>query len=375
MTDEKSSQTSEPAGTEAEAGAGTGPGLASSGRRRVRAVVQGLGFLAGVALMVWCVGLALEPGNRAQLARLRDAPAELVVALLGLSALTIVLNGLIFWVVLRPVRRLRASGVVAVNALATFLAYLPFKLSMVSRVVVHNRRDGVPVVTIVAWMVVAACVLSNVVTPVAGISAWRKGIDSVWLACVPVGIALTTVTMIVLARVGLRVVDAARARGGRVGGVVERLIRLRDGLVMAARVRTVLGATGLRTVDVVVVSARFAVAAALLGVPLAWEDALLLGITFFFVGAASPFGEFGTREAATVGVAGLLGIDGAGPGAVDADAANPIVLITLFVSGSESIVRVVGAGLAVIWLRPDRWVRARAGSLPPPTTGVSGPAV
>ncbi|HRQ74272.1 MAG TPA: hypothetical protein PLU35_14715, partial [Phycisphaerales bacterium] len=117
----------------------------------LRLAVQGLGFVAGLVLLGWCVRAALSPENREQLSKLGDAPAWAVAALLGLSVASVALNGLAFWCALLPARRLHASDVIATNALATFLNYLPFKLSAISRVVIHNRRDRVPLLTIGGW--------------------------------------------------------------------------------------------------------------------------------------------------------------------------------------------------------------------------------
>ena len=76
-------------------------------KRLLRATFQIGGFLIGIALLVWCVRRGLSPENRGQLALLRSASPGLVASLLGLTVVSIALNGLIFWAVLRPVRRLR----------------------------------------------------------------------------------------------------------------------------------------------------------------------------------------------------------------------------------------------------------------------------
>ena len=72
-----------------------------------------------------------------------------------------------------PVQRLRTLDVVAVNAIATLLNYLPFKLSVISRIVIHNRRDGVPLGKIVGWL--AAVGVGGVISfgPVALVSLWH----------------------------------------------------------------------------------------------------------------------------------------------------------------------------------------------------------
>src|SRR5690606_21428503 len=111
-----------------------------------------IGFLVGLALLGWCVSIALSPENREQLDRLADAGWRPIALLVVLSGLSLALNGAIFWLVLLPARRLRAADVIATNALATFLAYLPFKISLIVRALIHQRRDRVPLVLLGAWM-------------------------------------------------------------------------------------------------------------------------------------------------------------------------------------------------------------------------------
>ena len=148
-------------------------------RRFARIAVQLVGFSVGMALLVWAVRLALNEDNRGQFQRLAEAPPLHVIGLIGLSIATIVLNGMIFHRTLVPVRRLRTLDVVAVNAIATLLNYLPFKLSIISRVLIHNRRDGLPLGQIAGWL--AAVGVGGVISfgPVAVVGLWRGTIDAV----------------------------------------------------------------------------------------------------------------------------------------------------------------------------------------------------
>src|SRR5437899_1941022 len=87
-------------------------------RRLLRVLIQILGFAAGIASLGWCVTQAFktnphDPVNKFE--RLLDAPRELLIAMFALSFATMTVNGLLFWVGLLPVRRLRATDVVATN--------------------------------------------------------------------------------------------------------------------------------------------------------------------------------------------------------------------------------------------------------------------
>src|SRR5690349_13489035 len=86
-----------------------------SRRRWLRVTIQIVGFALGVASLVWCIRSALADKNREQLSLLLHAPLSLVAAMIGLSLLTLVTNGLLFWTALTPVKRLPVVGVLATN--------------------------------------------------------------------------------------------------------------------------------------------------------------------------------------------------------------------------------------------------------------------
>jgi len=70
---------------------------------------------------------------------------------------------------------------------------------------------------------------------------------------------------------------------------------------------------------------------------------------------ASPAGQLGTREAGTTAVAGMLGLAGG----------EDLAVVMLLASAVESLVSLLSAGAAIVWLRPDRifWGKQK----PPPT--------
>jgi len=338
-----------------------------SKKRRVGAVVQAVGFALGIALLGYCVSLALSEENRQQLGRLADASAGQILLLLGLSAASVAVNGAIFWTVLFPVRRLKLADVIAVNALATFLAYLPFKLSVVARVVVHNRRDGVPLVTMGAWILAVAGVLVTTLGPVLAVSLWRRGVDAIWWGAALAGITLATVAMIAAAGwfAGERGMARLHAIADRLPTGVfgraarsERFEQAHAGAAMLAHPWSVSFASVLRLADAGGLAVRFAIAGAVLGVELPWTDAILLGATYFVLGVLSPFGMLGAREGGTLGLAALVGIAAAQQGD---DGSSPLPVLILFVTGVESVVHIAGGGFAVAWLRADRLLRGRAG--------------
>lgn len=331
-------------------------GGAKATRGVVGVIVQIVGFAVGIVLLGWAVRMALRPENREQLSKLSEAtPGELLL-LLVLAALSVGFNGIIFWVVLNPVHRIRATDVIATNAIATFLAYLPFKLSVVSRFVIHNRRDKVPVLTIGAWIIAEAILMAAVLGPLILVSVWLKEVNALWWLVSLTGVLGGTLLGSWLSR---RLAgDAGLDRLSRVG-LGARLTgtdayrRLHTGFEMLGHPRATLIANGLRLVDIVTFALRFYVAARVLELPISMQDALLLGATYFIIGAASPAGMLGTREAGTIGVAELVGISSgalssAGGGQV------PIAATVLFVTAVEGVVNLGCAGFGIAWLKARR---------------------
>lgn len=330
--------------------------------------MQLVGFVAGLAMLGWCVSVAFKPENREQLERLREASPAQLLGLLGLSILTLIINGLIFWVTLLPARRLRAADLIATNSLSTFLGYLPFKLGLVVRVAIHNRRDKVPLLTVGAWFAAVAVTLFAALIPPALAGLWRKKLDVPWAVVAIVGLLAAYAAVVLGSRLfaGERGLGRIHALFGRVP-VASRLIRtnaftqLHGGFDMLANPGCTGAAMGLRLLDLVVLSSRFALASRVIGSPISWEQSFLVASTFFFIGLLSPFGVLGTREAGTTGIVALVL-----PGGEEAGRAFAVA--ALLVSATEAIAYLAAAGIGLAWLRPDRMLRASRSQSPEPVT-------
>lgn len=355
-------------------------------RSRSRVLVQVIGFVIGIGLMAWCVSRALSPDNRQHLEKLRDADWRLVAALAGLSLLSLLINGASFWVVIRPVRRIPFTSVLAVNALATALASLPFKLSVLCRFIIHHRRDGVPLLTITVWMGNALTIILATLVPIVLVSLWRGQVDTIWFIAASVGVFIATLAVLVLARVFSRDavwrwldrrigVPAPAADGSLVPstpppGRLRRLIarfdllpKAREGVWMLAQPGAVFGGAGLRCADITIQAARFVVAAKLLGQVMNPDDALLAASLYFVVGVLSPAGSLGFREAAVVGAHAITttaagGPDGSGGG-------DSIIVLT--VTALDTLVIVGAALVAAIYLRLDRLLLRTSSAVPAST--------
>lgn len=329
----------------------------SNRRGLLNIAVQLIGFAAGIALLVWVGMQAFKPANREQLARIAEAGAGEITLLFALSLAVLILNGLIFWVILLPERRLRIPDVLAVNAIASTLAYLPFKLSVVARVAIHNRRDGVPLLTIAAWFGAVAVLIIAALGPVAGMSLWRGEVDAAWWVGSALGVAAAVGFALLLARALAHERGLARIHRAfdplRIAPLdrflrSDHFARLHAVFGMLAHPAAVWSATALRLADIAVQTARFMVAAAILDVALTWEQAVLVASTYFLIGLLSPFGMLGTREAGAVGLAELLGFSEAG---------ESLVVVILTVSVSESLVNLAASAASITWLRPDRLLK------------------
>ncbi|MCE7972852.1 MAG: hypothetical protein DYG92_00795 [Leptolyngbya sp. PLA1] len=310
--------------------------------------LQALGGLVSLALLAWCVHTAWKGGA---LERFRGLSGTDAWTLAALSLLSLTLNGTLFWVTLAPLKRLRWVDVLAVNAVATFLAYFPFKLSIVWRVLVHHRRDRLPVLTIGAWLIANAAVVLAVLLPPALAGLWRQRVDGPYIAAALGGILVLLLALHAVAVWfgGARGLERLRGLLGRHGwrGRITgsaRFERLHEGLGMLAHAPTLAAAAGLRLADLLVQAVRFVVAARAIGESLPAHDAVLIAGVYFLIGVVSPSGAVGAREGGATGLARVL------PGVNYAAFAG----VALAVSAAEVVVVVISVALALLWLKPWR---------------------
>jgi len=315
-------------------------------------LIQIIGFAGSIAALGWAVRIALKEENREQPAKLSQAsPGELIM-LMSLAALSVGFNGMLFWVIMNRVHKLRPTDVIATNAISTLLAYLPFKLSIVCRFVIHNRRDKIPVLTIGAWIVAVTFLMLAVFGPITLASFWQREINQTWWIVSGIGILVTTITGSLIARqlegeIGTRRI--AKVLGKKITST-DAYARVHTGFEMLADTRAALIGNLFRVLDILSFAMRFYVASRVLDLPLSGSDSLLLGATYFLIGMASPVGMLGTREAGTIAIASMVGISSAAL-AQDQTGEAPIIIAVLFVTAIESIVNLACAGFGIAWLR------------------------
>lgn len=325
---------------------------APAARSPVTVALNLLGFALGLVLLWWCGARALSPENSEQLQKLASAPWWQAASLVALSMVSVLFNAMAFRAAIAPVRKLPVRDVLSVNFIASLGNYMPFKLGLIFRVLTHNRRNGVPLLTIGAWMGAMGVIMLGVLGPVLLAGVWRGRVDALWWAASAGGIALLT---------GVAIGSARFAGTGRGWALIEwvwvnlpmprrlrqsaMLERVHEGTRMLGSPRAVAAVVTWRLADLATQSARFLVAAAIVGRAVRWDEALLAGSTYYLIGSVSPAGQLGLREA---GTAGLIGKVLAG---VDFDAFS---LIVLMVTAAELVALLLGAALALAFLARSR---------------------
>lgn len=337
--------------TPVEASSAAAPAARRSG---LAVAVQLTIFAASLGVLGWCIWLATrKPEYAEQFQRLLAAPWPVVAGLLALSGLTTVLSGLVFWCVLLPVRRLKALDCVAVNAMATLLGYAPLKLGLVARVVVHSRRDGMPLALIAAWVAATGVVLMVSLAPPIAATLWRGGLDGWWWAAAIGGLAVLAVAMVAVSRWasgerGWMLLQrlAAATRSKVVGRMAasDAARKLHAATEMLGSPRSVALALGLRAADVAAQSLRFLLAGEAVGVSVTAEQAVIAGAAYFILQAVSPAGTLGVREGGTAGVLAVIH-------------SPEMLLLVLVVSMAQAAVDIVLGLSSVAWLRVDRLMR------------------
>lgn len=338
--------------------AGDAPTPTRERRRWIHLVVQAAGFIIGIALLVYCAKLAFGGSNQDELAKLKGASPASIALLLALSLASTALNGLIFQQTLRPARRLSVLDLVAVNAVSSFLAYLPMKMSLLFRLGVHTRRDGVPILTIGAWFVAVAVVLVATVGVITAVALLRRDIDPAWIACVAVGLVGAAATVVALSRVFAGDAGLARLRALAAKLHLKPLDRLltsdrfthvHAGTDMLANPGAVASTMTLRVLDMLAQASRFPVAASIVGRDVSFRDAFLFAATGFLISILWPTGPTGAREYGIIQVCRRLNIP------------NPdaFAVVALLVAATEAIAYLLGAIAGVLWLGPTRLFKPR----------------
>ncbi|MDX2115833.1 MAG: hypothetical protein SFZ24_09495 [Planctomycetota bacterium] len=294
-----------------------------------RIAAQILGVAVGAALLIWAIRLAISGDNARALQALKDAPLSEFIILAALTLAGLVLNGLMFWVTLRPVHTLSPINVIITNAIATFLSILPFKISLVTRVLIHRQRDGVPLRLLIGWVAAMGALGLAVLLPFIAASLIRPALDLWWWTIALGGGA------------------AGSAAGVYLGRLADRLTILKPlsfgSYVIVRHVSAVVGHAALRLLDVAVLAGRFLAGALIVDIALPIDQAVLLATTYFGLSVLTPAGTLGFREMGVAALGMSQGLDEAS-----------IAMLALVVTAAELLVSAAVALPGAAVLRLDR---------------------
>ena len=302
-----------------------------------RLLLQAAAFVVGAALVAWLVYRATS--NPQMWERLREASAGQVVALLGCSLASLVINGAIFWLAVRPVHRLPFLELQWVNAMAGMLNYAPVRLGVVARIAWHLRVDRMHVRHIVAWFAsVTVTVLVPLGAAVAAAMTARR-LDGLFLLVLAV---LVIAAGLILPR--LASLPAVRRRAHGAEKVLTDPFALWGCLI-------------LRVVDLSLWSLRMMIAVSILGIHLSAQQSFMLAMANLAI-TLNPLGRVGFHEATVALVAAAM-TSGSGGDLVDTCSQLAVVE-----SAGEFVVAVPAGLLALVILRRG-WRRAAPRARPP----------
>lgn len=327
-----------PRGTSSGTGDGESAGLLEAPeaeleetRRRLlswrKLLLQAAGFAVGSALLAWIL-VQSGPGL---IGRVQGADPWLLAALLGTSVASLALNGAIFWLALRPLRRLPMLEVQCVNALAGLLNYAPVRLGVVARIAWHLRVDRLRVREVAAWFASVTC---TILVPLGAAI-----VAALLVSTLDWRFALVMGSLVVAGGAAAPMVARARVIRSRTKGL-ERV--LTDQVVLW-------GSLALRIVDLGFWALRMLVALRILGLELTPAQGVMLAMANLAV-TLNPLGRVGFREATTAFIASRLL-------AGDGDLLKEAGELALVESAGEFLVA-APAGLIAAIVMARRWREA-----------------
>jgi hypothetical protein len=309
----------------------------------------------GVAISIMAVALVV-----------RSVDVEATVAVLGRTAplwLAVAAGFLLIDVLLRAIRWRRLLLPVANVALPAVLGYLligylannvlPARLGELVRCHYLGDREGISRTTALGTVVVERVVDIAVVVAIAAVAILVLSVRGVVAGAVLVGVAIVSLLVILLAigivahRIpGAERVATAASRWPRAGAVAARL---RNGLAVAGRPRTLTEALALSVVAWGATLLAFAAAGQAIGVQLSIGQASLLA-SGVALAAAIPSGpaSLGTYELAAVRIGQAVG--------VPAEPALAIGILThvliLLITSGGGVIALARLGVATVPAQP-----------------------
>jgi hypothetical protein len=259
--------------------------------------VQVIVWLLGLGLLAFVIKGAIEGGAAAGAAgepsaweRIRSAPPALIIALLGCTLASALLNGTTFWITIQPIRPVRWRDMNLLNVFAGMLNYAPVRLGAILRVAYHMRVDRLTIVQIGGWFALIGYVMFLGIGSCILATLLRSSIDWIWLAIV----------------IGQMIVGAAALRFVASIPLLSRHARGLDKI--AVHQRGLWGAVALRLLDLAAYTGRMGAAMIILDMHLPWSSVVVLAM-IALVSSLMPVGRLGVREFCVSAAAARLNMD------------------------------------------------------------------
>ncbi|MCK4873148.1 MAG: hypothetical protein KAS72_10520 [Phycisphaerales bacterium] len=290
-----------------------------------------IGYMLGLTLMGYCVHTAVKGGAVRDIA---DASTWQIIALLACSAVSVVAHGTAWWLLMRPIQHLLWTRVQAINSVASLFFYAPLKLSVIARVALHRRADGLGYGLMAAWFVAGTGCLGVAVVAILLASALHGSSAPVQIIVAGLVVVLGCASIILVARFHL----------------VGKLLRGSERMLVHPMI--VVAAVLLRLVDMSAMTVRLRIACDILHEPVSLDEAYALTIMPLIGGVVSPIGALGAREWLTGWFGHLTGV------ADDSLLQSAATIATT----SEAAVLLPMTLLALVYLKPHRLFGGRSES-------------
>jgi hypothetical protein len=297
----------------------------------------------GIAISVLSLYLVLRQVDLAAVGRvLRSAAPGWVAGVTACIAIDVLCRTVRWQGLLAPIQRVRflpVLGYLLVGYLANNV--LPARLGELVRSHYLGDRENMSRATTLGTIVVERVVDTAVLVAIASAAILLLHVRGVVASAVLVGLGITGLLIVGLAAAlvahRLPYADRAVAAVERWPSVISLAGRLRGGLAVAGRPRTVAVAVGWSVVAWSATVVGFAAAGHAVGVELTWGQAALLaaGVSLATAIPAGP-GYLGTFELAAVQIAAVFGV-GADPAVALAVLVHAVILVLTSVGGAVAL--------------------------------------
>ena len=297
----------------------------------------------GIAISVVSLYLVLRQVDLAAVGRvLASAAPGWVAGVTACIAIDVVCRTVRWQGLLAPIQRVRfvpVLGYLLVGYLANNV--LPARLGELVRSHYLGDRENMSRATTLGTIVVERVVDTAVLVAIASAAILLLHVRGVVASAVLVGLGITGLLIVGLAAAlvahRLPYADRAVAAVERWPTVISLAGRLRGGLAVAGRPRTVAVAVGWSVVAWSATVVGFAAAGHAVGVELTWGQAALLaaGVSLATAIPAGP-GYLGTFELAAVQIAAVFGV-GADPAVALAVLVHAVILVLTSVGGAVAL--------------------------------------